>query len=780
MIFFLFPFVLLLSSSSALNSDGILLLAFKYSVLSDPLSVLDNWNYDDPTPCSWRGVTCEAVSGSGEPDSFVVTSLMLADSQLLGTIPQDIGMIPYLHSLDLSNNSLNGSLPASIFNCSKLESLSLSSNVISGEIPEIISGLKSLKLLNLSDNAFAGMLPVSLANLKNLTSVSLKNNYFSGRLPGGFDFVEYLDLSFNLINESLPNDFGGERLRYLNLSNNKFSGTVPLAFAGKIPANASIDLSFNDLTGEIPQLLQLSRQKSEFFAGNVDLCGKPLGRMCTISSSLSTPPNVTSNGSATAAIAAIPKNVDSSPSSSTADGPSSAADTDTHRGSNVKPTKIAAIVAGDLAGIGLLAILFLYAYNIRKKKLNQNQNQNPTNKPETKIQETRISKDVTTTRAQSTTCSCLNGVNGDESSEAATGSDSDHENDHLTVDTKDEEKKKCLVMVDGETELEIETLLKASAYVLGSSASSIVYKAVLGGNNGRGGMAFAVRRIGESGIERLREFENMVRMISKVRHPNLLRVRGFYWAEDEKLVIYDYVSNGSLAGVGYKKVGSSPCNIPFEVRLKIAKGIAMGLAYIHEKKHVHGNIKPSNILLTSEMDPIISDFGLEWLISGKHNYKAKGSNRHFGSKRSISSREEMMIHHDYHHSANSSPYMAPASGLLGCTSPYHAPESMKSLKPNPKWDVYSFGIVLLELISGKVFSERELGQWYADSSNFEDESSILRLADMSIRTDINGRRDATLVCFKLGFSCASLSPQKRPSMKEALHILEKIPSISFQ
>ncbi|KAL4588681.1 hypothetical protein LXL04_001575 [Taraxacum kok-saghyz] len=776
---FFFPFALFISSFSALNSDGILLLSFKYSVLSDPLSVLDNWNYDDPTPCAWRGVTCEDSSRSGTPESFNVVSLVLPGSHLLGSIPQDLGMIPHLRSLDLSDNSLNGSLPPSIFNSSELESLSLSSNVIAGDLPESIAGLRSLKVLNLSDNAFAGKLPESLASMKNLTSISLKNNYFSGSVPGGFDDVEVLDLSFNLFNETLPLDFGGEKLRYLNLSNNKLSGSVSTGFAGKIQANATIDLSFNNLTGEIPQVVSLSKQKTEFFAGNLDLCGKPLNRMCSIPSSLSTPRNVTANGSATAAIAAIPKNMEPSPSSATANGAPAAANN--HGGSKVKPVKIAAIVAGDLAGIGLLAILFLYVYKMRKKKINKNQNQNPTTKPETKIQESKVSKDISSTKAvSSTTCSCLNGVNGDETSDTATGSDSDHDNTNIKIDVNGGDKQKCLVMVDGETELEIETLLKASAYVLGSSGSSTVYKAVLGGGRGGGGVAFAVRRIGESGVERMREFENTVRIISKLRHPNLLRIRGFYWGEDEKLVIYDYVSNGSLAGVGYRKVGSSPCqSLPFEVRLKIAKGIAMGLVYIHEKKHVHGNIKPSNILLTMEMEPIISDFGLEWLISGKHNYKTKGSNRHFGSKRSISSREEMMIHHDhYHHSASSSPYMAPATGLLGCTSPYHAPESMKSLKPNPKWDVYSFGIVLLELISGKVFSERELGEWNASSLNIDDESSILRLVDMSIKTDINGRRDATLTCFKLGFSCASLDPQKRPSMKEALHLLEKIPASS--
>lgn len=167
------------------------------------------------------------------------------------------------------------------------------------------------------------------------------------------------------------------------------------------------------------------------------------------------------------------------------------------------------------------------------------------------------------------------------------------------------------------------------------------------------------------------------------------------------------------------------------------------------------------------MEPIISDLGLHWLISGKHKYKTDSSTRHFGSKRCMSSSEGPQDH-----PSSSSPYLEP-NGFMGCTSPYHAPESLKSLKPNPKWDVYSYGIVLLELLTGKVFSDRELGQWTGGLYD-ADKTRVLMMADVAIRADVGGREDAMWACFKLGFSCASLVPQKRPSMKDVVQVLEKI------
>ncbi|EXC17288.1 Receptor protein kinase-like protein [Morus notabilis] len=732
--------LLKLRNCFALNSDGIFLLSFKYSILSDPLSALENWNYNDATPCSWNGVTCSELGFPGTHNMFRVTSLVLPNSQLLGSISPDLGKIEHLRHLDLSNNFFNGSLPLSIFNASELQVLSLSNNVISGQLPESVSGLGSLQLLNLSDNAFAGKVPENLiTSLKNLTVLSLRSNYFSGDVPFGFNTsIEVLDLSSNLLNGSLPPDFGGESLRYLNLSYNKISGKIPLEFARKIPQNATIDLSFNNLTGAIPESGSLLTQNKELFSGNSGLCGKPLKNLCTIPSSLSTPPNVSATSPA---IAAIPRTIDSNPSANST--------AQSQPQSGLKPGTIAGIAIADLAGIAILAMVILYVYQLRKKKANIDPEKSPEKEDDPKK------------------WSCLLGTKGGGDTSEGTSSDSDRE-ERNSEETSSGIKKGMLVTVNGERpELELESLLKASAYVLGASGESIVYKALL-----EDGTAMAVRRIGKSQGEKMRDFESHVRSVAKLRHPNLVRVRGFYWGEDEKLVVCDYVSNGSLAGTGSRRAGSSPLHQPLEVRLKIARGIAKGLAYIHEKKHVHGNIKPSNILLNSDMEPIISDLGLDRLVSGNPiiSHKESGSSRYFGSLKSTAavtrdSQQDVPI------------ISSPVTSSTSAISPYQAPESLKNLKPNPKWDVFSFGIILLELLTGRVFSDRELGLWTAGLVA-EDKNRVLRLVDVVIRAEVESREDALLACLKLGFSCASFVPQKRPTMKEALQVLDKIPSTS--
>ncbi|CBI33770.3 unnamed protein product, partial [Vitis vinifera] len=537
-----------------------------------------------------------------------VIALSLSNFQLLGSIPDDLGMIEHLRNLDLSNNAFNGSLPLSLFNASELQVMDLSNNLISGELPEVDGGLASLQLLNLSDNALAGRIP------------------------------DYL---------------------------------------------------------KIPEANVLYNQQTKSFSGNTGLCGKPLKAP------------------------SMPKTIDSTPVTS----PGTTNGSRKQDENGLRPATIVGIVLGDIVGVGILAVIFLYDI-------------------------WSSSSSSSETRGV-TAWSCLPKRGDEEDSTETTGSDGEEEQTMQTV------------TVDGEKELELETLLKASAYILGATGSSIMYKAVL-----EDGTTLAVRRIGESGVERFRDFENQVKVIAKLVHPNLVRIRGFYWGVDEKLVIYDFVPNGSLASARYRKVGSSPCHMPWEVRLKVAKGAARGLTYLHDKKHVHGNLKPSNILLGIDMEPKIGDFGLERLVSGETSYKAGGSARNFGSKRSTASRDSFQ-------DMPVGPSPSPSPSSLG-VSPYHAPESLRSLKPNPKWDVFSFGVILLELLTGKVIVSDDLGLGLAS----EDKGRVLRMADAAIRADLEGKEDALLACFKLGFSCVSPAPQKRPSMKEAVQVLEKIPSSS--
>ncbi|TYG88455.1 hypothetical protein ES288_A12G022900v1 [Gossypium darwinii] len=766
--------VFLMVPTLALNTDGVLLLSFKHAILSDPLSDLQSWNRDDKTPCAWTGVTCTEIGLPGTPDRLRVTSLVLPNSHLLGSISEDLGHIQHLRHLDLSSNNFNGILPSSIFNSTELQVLSLSGNLISGSLPETIGALASLQLLNLSHNALAGKVPENLTALQNLSVVSLKGNYLSGNIPSGFDSVEVLDLSSNLLNGSLPLDLGGVHLNYLNLSYNKISGSISPEFAKKLPQNATIDLSFNNLSGAIPESVALLNQKMEFFSGNIDLCGKPLKTLCAVPSTLSTPPNMSQ--SISPAIAVIPNTVVSTPVTS-----SSPNNIQNKARGSLKPGTIAAIAVADLAGISILGMIILYVYQLKKRKDHLDDPStaatscNVLKQPKVIVSKTNVelrtkmppSPPSSSSSSPSCSCSCscmkLKLIEASETN----SSDSDLEEKNQVINVNQRPGK--LVTVDGETELELETLLKASAYILGTSGWSIVYKAVL-----ENGTAFAVRRIGESSVERLKDFESRVRMIAKLRHPNLVKIRGFYWGDTEKLVIYDYVSNGSLActTTAYRRSGSSSVwHLPLEARLKIARGVARGLAYIHEKKQVHGNIKPTNILLDSNMEPIISDLGLDRLLSRNGaTYKQNNSSsiRFLSSQRSTASRDAPSDHPTT--PTNPSPHAAAT-----CSTPYQALESLKNLKPNPKWDVYSFGMILLELLSGRVLSTGELEQWAVAAASIEEEKNrAVRLGDMAIKGDMEGKEEAILTFFRLGFSCVSVVPQKRPSMKEAVQILEKI------
>jgi predicted nucleic acid-binding Zn-ribbon protein len=576
-----FLLFLLPSPLLAINPDIPLLLSFKYSILSDTSSVLSNWGYFDTSPCSWTGVVCmgfpltSAVStnittkssisyttdssnssNSRAPTFSRVIGLVLPNSQLLGPVAPELGLIKHLRHLDLSGNLLNGTLPSTLFNATELRVLSLSNNEISGEIPQSIGQLTSLQVLNLAGNAVTGVLPTNITLLPNLTTLSLSNNYLHGDLPaGGFGSLETLDLSSNLFNGTLPAEFGGENLKYLNLSDNHLTGTIPPELGTAIPKNATVDFSFNNFTGPIPQTGAFLAQKPTAFLGNPDLCGVPFTNLCIIPSTLSNPPNSTdpSKPKSPPAIAAIPNNT-------TADSAINGGRVGKQVGNRM--ITIVAIAAGDLAGIAMLSIVVMYVYHVRKNRQQEGQQRESS---AVKKMDANGNGEVSEKQGQSgrgLAC-CLRKKNRDgdeteetsESSETETGTPNDKTSLQQTEKIKSKEEKNklhpVLVTIDGTPELELDTLLKASAYILGAAGPNIVYKAVLAD-----GDTLAVRRIGDNGKnngrDKLKDFEMQVRAITRIRHPNVLRIRGFYWGPEEKLLIHDYAPNGSLANISFR------------------------------------------------------------------------------------------------------------------------------------------------------------------------------------------------------------------------------------
>ncbi|KAL0737374.1 hypothetical protein Bca4012_013584 [Brassica carinata] len=281
------------------------------------------------------------------------------------------------------------------------------------------------------------------------------------------------------------------------------------------------------------------------------------------------------------------------------------------------------------------------------------------------------------------------------------------------------------------------------------------------------GLTLAVRRLGEGGSQRFKEFQTEVEAIGKLRHANIASLRAYYWSVDEKLLIYDYVPNGNLATALHGKPGMvSVAPLTWSERLTVAKGIATGLVHLHEfspKKYVHGDIKPSNILMGQDMEPKISDFGL-----------ARLANIAGGSSPTIQSNRIIQTEERHHHKSISSEFTAHSSS----GSYYQAPETLKTVKPSQKWDVYSYGVILLELIAGRSptfevgTSEIDLVRWIQVC--IEEKKPLCDVLDPCLAPEAD-KEDEIVAVLKVAISCVNSSPEKRPTMRHVSDTLDRLP-----
>ncbi|KAJ9709799.1 hypothetical protein PVL29_001317 [Vitis rotundifolia] len=702
--FFLFFFLLNPTPSLSLSSDGLSLLSLK-SAIDDGASVFSDWNEDDPNPCRWTGISCMNVSGFSDPR---VVGIALSGRNLRGYIPSELGNLFYLRRLNLHGNNFYGSIPVQLFNASSLHSIFLYGNNLSGTLPPAMCQLPRLQNVDFSNNSLSGSIPEGLKKCKQLQRLVVTRNQFSGQIPEGIwpemENLVQLDLSSNEFNGSIPDDIGELKSLSgtLNLSYNHFTGKIPKSL-GNLPETVSFDLQSNNLSGEIPQTGAFANQGPTAFLNNPDLCGFPLQKSCR------------------------------NPSRSSPEGQSSSPESGTNARKGLSPGLIILISVADAAGVAFIGLIIVYIY--WKKRDSQGCS--------------CAGKEKLGSTGRSTMCSCLR-------AHSFPNNDSEMESDK---ERGGKGAEGDLVAIDKGFSFELDELLRASAYVLGKSGLGIVYKVVLGN-----GIPVAVRRLGEGGEQRYKEFVAEVQAIGRVKHPNIVKLRAYYWAPDEKLLISDFISNGNLANALRGRTGQPSSSLSWSTRLKIVKGTARGLAYLHEcspRKFVHGDIKPSNILLDNEFQPYISDFGLNRLIT------ITGNNP-----------------------ASSGGFIGGALPYLKSVQPerannYKAPEArVANSRPAQKWDVYSFGVVLLELLTGKSpelsspttstsTEVPDLVKWVR--KGFEEENPLSDMVDPLLLQEVHAKKEV-LAVFHVGLACTEGDPEVRPRMKTISENLERIGS----
>lgn len=466
---------------SSLNDEGIALFSFKQSIESDPQGSLNNWNSSHETPCSWNGITCKQQR---------VVSISIPNKKLSGFLSPSLGSLSELRHLNLRSNRFYGTLPLQLFKVKGLQSLVLYGNSFSGPLAFEVGNLESLQSLDFSHNFFNGSLPLSLIQCKRLRNLDVSHNNFSGVLPDGIGeklvLLEKLDLSYNAFGGIIPDDLGSlsHLIGSVDLSQNVFNGSIP-ASLGNLPEKVYIDLTYNDLTGPIPQNGALVNRGPTAFVGNPGLCGPPLENLCSSNSEANSPSSVPY----------LPYNYPLQGGENVGKV----------GGKGLSKATIAAIVVSDVVGICVIGLLFSYCYTrCGKTKRNQDRGYG-----------------VEKGGRGGKECLCFKMDESDSLSENA--------------------EKYDLVHLDVEVVFDLDELLKASAFVLGKTGIGIVYKVVLDD-----GLTLAVRRLGEGGSQRFKEFQSEVEAIAKLRHPNLVTLRAYYWSVDEKLLIYDFIPNGNL------------------------------------------------------------------------------------------------------------------------------------------------------------------------------------------------------------------------------------------
>ncbi|XP_037412350.1 receptor-like protein kinase HSL1 [Triticum dicoccoides] len=727
-------------------------------------------------------LSLNALTGPIPPELAGLTSAVqieLYNNSLSGPIPKGFGKLAELRSIDISMNRLGGAIPHDLFEAPKLESLHLYLNSLTGPVPESAAKASSLVELRLFSNRLNGTLPADLGKNTPLVCLNLSDNSISGEIPRGIcdrgELEELLMLN-NVLTGHIPEGLGRcHRLRRVRLSKNRLDGNVPGAVWG-LPHMALLELNDNQLAGEISPVIAGAANLSKLVISNNRLTGSIPSEIGSVAKlyELSADGNMLSGPlpSSLGSLAELGRLVlhNNSLSGQLLRGIRSWKQLSEL---NLADNGFTGAIPPELGDLPMLNYLDLSG--------NRLTGQVPAQLENLKLDQFNVSNNQLSgqlppqyaTEAYRSSFLGNPGLCGDIAGlcSASQGSSGNHSaiiwmmrsififaavvlvagvawfywryRSFNKAKLRAERSKWTLTSFHKVSFSEHDILdCLDEDNVIGSGASGKVYKAVLG--NGEvvavkklwgGALKKDVENAGE-GSAADNSFEAEVRTLGKIRHKNIVKLLCCCTHNDSKMLVYEYMPNGSLGDVLHS---SKAGLLDWPTRYKIALDAAEGLSYLHQDcvpAIVHRDVKSNNILLDAEFSACVADFGVAKVV-------------------------EM--------AGRAPKSMSVIAGSCG----YIAPEYAYTLRVNEKSDIYSFGVVLLELVTGKPpvdpeFGEKDLVKWVCGTI---DQKGVEHVLDS--RLDMAFKEEISRV-LNIGLICASSLPINRPAMRRVVKMLQEV------
>ncbi|KAJ7956434.1 LRR receptor-like kinase family protein [Quillaja saponaria] len=690
--------------------------------------------------------------------------LVLANNQFNGTIPPEFGHLPRLQALDLSSNRLTGSIPPSFGNLTSLLWLMLANNLLTGEIPRELGNCTSLLWLNLENNMLSGGFPSELTNIGRNAMATFEANRESDHVTAGSGEclamkrwipADYPPFSFvyNILTRKNCRRLWDKLLKGYAVFPICASGSS----VGSLQISGYVQLSRNRLMGEVPSEVGNMQSFSMLHLGVNKFHGKfppEIGRMPLVVL------NLTENefsGEIPMEIADIKclQNLDFSYNNFSGTFPESLGNLAELSKFNISynplisgviPTtwQFATFEKGSYLGDPYLH-LPQFIDNTDKFPKNPILNGNP-RKP-TKLAAFLVFIALTLAFLIFGVLSVivcllvkspvhapgylLEKIKDRHDLASSSGSSSPWLSDTIKVIRLDK-------TAFTHTDILNATGNFSAERIVGKGGFGTVYRGVL-----PDGRQVAVKKLQSEGIEGEREFRAEMEVLSGTGfgwpHPNLVTLYGWCLNGSEKILVYEYMEGGSLEDLVPDRI-----RFTWRRRIKVAIDVAQALVYLHHECHpsiVHRDVKASNVLLDKDGKARVTDFGLARVVDAGDSH---------------------------------------VSTVIAGTVGYVAPEYGQTWHATTKGDVYSFGVLAMELATGRRAvdgGEECLVEWARRVMGYG-RHGLSRFVTPVVLMGSGLAEGAEEMCelLRIGVTCSAETPHARPNMKEVLAMLFRISS----